>query len=75
MRDEFSRLRGESVAVPRPAVGHAPRPVELRIPKLRKSSYFPGFLEPAPEREVKSASLVMATRYLLRRSEIDLSGE
>ena len=25
--------------------------VELRIPKLRKVSYFPGFLEPPPRRE------------------------
>jgi transposase-like protein len=33
--------------------------VELRIPKLRKGSYFPGFLEPrAPHRDSHHAALV-----------------
>jgi transposase-like protein len=44
---------GEKSATPRPAqrlsrarLADPRRTVELRIPKLRKGSYFPGFLEP-----------------------------
>lgn len=34
--------------LPHPGPRDAGRTVELRIPKLRKGSYFPGFLEPLP---------------------------
>ena len=36
--------------------------VELRIPKLRKGSYFPGFLEPGTVRNLVRGAIVMERR-------------
>ena len=47
------RPPGSAQRLPRPRLGDAGRTVELRIPKLRKGSYFPGFLEPRRLRTFK----------------------
>ena len=49
--------------LPRPRLGDPAGTVELRIPKLRKGSYFPGFLEPRRMAE-KALTAVIQEAYI-----------
>ena len=49
--------------LPRPRLGDPRGTVELRIPKLRKGSYFPGFLEPRRMAE-KALTAVIQEAYI-----------
>jgi transposase-like protein len=53
---------GRSARLPRPRLGDPGGTVELRIPKLRKGSYFPGFLEPRRMAEKALTALAIVSR-------------
>jgi len=60
---ERSRSGQQPQRLPGTAVGDALRSVDLRIPKLRKGSYFPGFLEPRRTAE-KALAAVIQEAYI-----------
>jgi putative transposase len=61
--EKSSLAAGAAQRLPRPRLGDARRHVELRIPKLRKGSYFPFFLEPRRMAE-KALTAVIQEAYI-----------